>query len=409
MAGNNVYMTLTGLYEGTPPKPSSRTIQTSPRGASLSWSPFTQGLNPVGTLPPMPIKYNGTNLYTFADDTVYRTTGTALPWISTGGPGFGITAISVASNGVVYAGGSGPFGPVIRCYARGGWTSPSTPPESDHKLISFAIGSTCGTVQTAYVCLSGISGSRIFRSGDTGLSWTDATGDMEEGVNISCLLVDPSDDETVYAGTDLGVYYTDNGGSQWAKVSRDLPMVPFVTALAWRPNLDKIVVGTYGRGIWEARVKSQPIAELHGWWSGGYGDNFATRDLDWRGCSGESRSPDYGWVRVEGRLYTTRPKGTIPLYRWYSQQLPDNVLTTDAAWGPGTVHQPDYQYVRAEGYIYRPDVTPPAGAVGLYTWYSPGRGDYFTTSHPTWVGNPGDTHSPDYTCIRKEGYLLAAE
>lgn len=407
-AGNNLYMTLTGL--GTSSAPSPYTIQTSPRGSTFSMSPFTRGLNPVLTLPPMPIKYNGTNLYTFANNTVFQTTGTALPWAGTGGPGFAITAMSVASNGAVYAGGNGPFGSLIMSYSRGFWTSPSTSPRSDRNVIGFAIGSTCGTVQTAYVCLSGISGSRIYRTRDTGLSWTNATGDMVNGVNISCLLVDPSDDETVYAGTDLGIYYTGNGGSQWSKVSRGLPLVPFVTALAWRPNLDKMLVGTYGRGVWEARVNSQPIAALHGWWSGGYGDNFATRDLDWRGCVGESRSPDYGWVRVEGKLYTTSgTTGTTPLYRWYGQQLQDNVVTADPAWGPGTVHQPDYKYVRAEGYIYRPDVTPPTGAVGLYTWYSPGRGDYFTTSHPTWVGNPGDTRGPDYTCIRKEGYLLADE
>ncbi|MBI2838135.1 MAG: hypothetical protein HYX75_07465 [Acidobacteria bacterium] len=405
-AGNNVYLTLTGLGYLNPP--SADTIQSSPGGGSFAWSPFTQGLNPVWAFPPMPIKYNGTNLYTFANRTVFRTTGTALPWTSISGPGFNINTIAVAANGVVYAGGSVPS--YLQVWTGSRWVLQNLAPRNDRNVIGFAIGSSCGTVQTAYVCLSGISGSPIHRTRDTGLNWSNAIGDMVGGVNISCLRVDPSDDETVYAGTDLGVYYTGNGGSQWSKVSSGLPLVPFVTTLAWRPNLDKMLVGTYGRGVWEARVNSQPIAALHGWWSGGVGDNFATRDPDWRGCSGESRSPDYGWVRVEGKLYTTGgTTGTTPLYRWFSQQLQDNVVTADPAWGPGTVHQPDYQSVRAEGYIFRPDATPPAGAVGLYTWYSPGRGDYFTTSHPSWAGNPGDTHSPDYTCIRKEGYLLAAE
>lgn len=81
-----------------------------------------------------------------------------------------------------------------------------------------------------------------------------------------------------------------------------------------------------------------------------------------------------------------------------------NLVFEDAA-DRGDPSSSGRQPVRESG----PPVTPPAGAVGLYTWYSPGRGDCFTTSHPTWVGNPGETHSPDYACIRKEGYLLAAE
>ena len=29
--------------------------------------------------------------------------------------------------------------------------------------------------------------------------------------------------------------------------------------------------------------------------------------------------------------------------------------------------------------------------VALYTWYSPSRGDYFTTTDPAWAGGPGAT------------------
>lgn len=46
--------------------------------------------------------------------------------------------------------------------------------------------------------------------------------------------------------------------------------------------------------------------------------------------------------------------------------------------------------------------------VALYTWYSPSRGDYFTTSDPAWVGSPGATRSPDYRFVRVEGHILGA-
>lgn len=46
--------------------------------------------------------------------------------------------------------------------------------------------------------------------------------------------------------------------------------------------------------------------------------------------------------------------------------------------------------------------------VALYTWYSPSRGDYFTTSDPAWIGSPGATRSPDYRFVRVEGHVLGA-
>src|SRR5262249_29305655 len=54
--------------------------------------------------------------------------------------------------------------------------------------------------------------------------------------------------------------------------------------------------------------------------------------------------------------------------------------------------------------------------VSLYTWYSPSRGDYFTTSDPNWIPNwvatgyanhVPDARSPDYTSIREEGRVFS--
>ncbi len=45
----------------------------------------------------------------------------------------------------------------------------------------------------------------------------------------------------------------------------------------------------------------------------------------------------------------------------------------------------------------------------LYTWYSDGRKDHFTTSSPGWAGNIGDRRSPDYRLIRIEGSVLSPD
>jgi hypothetical protein len=140
----------------------------------------------------------------------------------------------------------------------------------------------------------------------------------------------------------------------------------------------------------------------------------------WMGNPGETRSPDYGFVREEGWVFNPAkppPAGTIPLYSWYSPARRDNFVTSSPGWigylkGHGgdpeypSFRSPDYSFVRLEGYIYPPDVPPPPGTVPLYGWYSNGRGDNYATSMPAWAGSPGDVRSPDYGFVRLEGYLI---
>jgi hypothetical protein len=54
----------------------------------------------------------------------------------------------------------------------------------------------------------------------------------------------------VYAGTDLGVYVTHDGGANWALFGAGLPVVR-VQGLYLSPTDDFLRVATYGRGVWE--------------------------------------------------------------------------------------------------------------------------------------------------------------
>lgn len=154
------------------------------------------------------------------------------------------------------------------------------------------------------------------------------------------------------------------------------------------------------------------FSPLHGWWSLSRGDNFATTQPSWVGSYGQTRSPDYNFVRPEGYVFSLsylQPKGTVPLYSWHSPSREDNFLTSDPNWAgePGDSRSPDYGFVRVEGYIYDPSLPQPPGTLPLYSWYSPSRGDNFATTHPSWVGASGQTRSPDYQFVRLEGYVLS--
>ncbi len=105
---------------------------------------------------------------------------------------------------------------------------------------------------------------------------------------------------------------------------------------------------------------------------------------------------------------------TVPLYTWYSPSRGDYFTTSSSVWAPtatpdGTVaiKSPDYRFVAIEGSVFSPGAAQPRDTVPLYSWWSPSRGDNFITSNPSWAGRAGDTQSPDYTFVRVEGYAFA--
>lgn len=156
------------------------------------------------------------------------------------------------------------------------------------------------------------------------------------------------------------------------------------------------------------------FVELHGWFSPSRADNSATTSAAWQGASGQTRSPDYGFVRVHGYVFDPalpQPAGTVPMHSWFSPSRGDNLTTTQAAWrgASGQTRSPDYTWVRLEGFVFDPALPQPAGTVPLHSWFSPSRADNSITSDPAWVGASGQTRSPDYAWIRLEGYVYEYE
>lgn len=103
-----------------------------------------------------------------------------------------------------------------------------------------------------------------------------------------------------------------------------------------------------------------------------------------QGCPGgspsRSRPVSQGWLRNQG------------LARFLVAGLLAG-LTTLLCWGGAIAQQP----------------ASPSHHAALYTWYSPGRGDHFTTTDPAWAGAIGSRRSPDYRLVRIEGSVLSAE
>ncbi len=123
-------------------------------------------------------------------------------------------------------------------------------------------------------------------------------------------------------------------------------------------------------------------------------------------CPSRTQSRTFAGLLVLALSFTGAAEaGLIPVYSWWSDARGDNFATSDPRWkGASGATKDGYRFVRVEGYIHSPDAAQPQDTRPLYRWWSPSRGDYFTTSNPVWAGRPGQGRS-GYQFVRLEGYL----
>jgi hypothetical protein len=72
---------------------------------------------------------------------------------------------------------------------------------------------------------------------------------------VNAIAYDKNSKHALYIGTDAGVYYINDGLSDWVPYKLGLPNV-IVDELEIHYGVKKIRAATYGRGIWEAPLKA---------------------------------------------------------------------------------------------------------------------------------------------------------
>jgi hypothetical protein len=94
---------------------------------------------------------------------------------------------------------------------------------------------------------------RVVRSADLGVSWT-AAGNGLPDAPVFSLAADLRDGSgnTMYAGTNVGVYVTTDGGANWRLFGAGLPTTA-VTSLSIDPAGTLLRAALNGRGIWEVK------------------------------------------------------------------------------------------------------------------------------------------------------------
>lgn len=112
----------------------------------------------------------------------------------------------------------------------------------------------------AYISFSGFAaGNKVYKTTDYGATWTNVSGNLPN-IPVNSILVVPTRQGVVFAGTDLGVFTSTDGGTNWFRDGLSLPNVA-VFDMDYRASDDRIFVHTHGRGTWSTPAGPTSIKE----------------------------------------------------------------------------------------------------------------------------------------------------
>ncbi len=106
-------------------------------------------------------------------------------------------------------------------------------------------------------CSNYTNGDKVYESTDGGNTWSNISGTNLPNLPVNCIVYQDLTNDDLYIGTDIGIYHKDNTMSEWQPFMTGLPNVE-VAELEIHYGSGKIRAATYGRGIWESLLYSQP-------------------------------------------------------------------------------------------------------------------------------------------------------
>ncbi|MBK8302435.1 MAG: hypothetical protein IPK98_03075 [Chloracidobacterium sp.] len=120
---------------------------------------------------------------------------------------------------------------------------------------------------TAYVALNGygIPGQHVMKTTNLNAptpTWTNAGSGIPD-VPTNALAIDPINANNIYAGTDIGVFVSYNGGTNWAPLGTGLPRVA-VFGVAIQPTSRTLRIATHGRGMYQISIATPTTATVSG-------------------------------------------------------------------------------------------------------------------------------------------------
>lgn len=112
---------------------------------------------------------------------------------------------------------------------------------------------------TIYATYGGFGGAHVFRSTDGGRRWNSIDGAGASGlpdIPVHVIVVDPTNTQRLFLGTDLGVFVSTDGGANWAQENAGFGNIVTESLHLQREGGARMLYAfTHGRGAWRVRLK----------------------------------------------------------------------------------------------------------------------------------------------------------
>ena len=174
---------------------------------------------------------------------------------------FADVEVSRANANIIWAGSGMSTARALYVSTNGGTTYNATSNYSGATLGSITrLASHPTEEKTAYALFSVAKAPKILRTKNLGQTWEDISGFENNNttstrgfpdVAVYCLYVRADDPNIIWAGTEIGIVESLDGGNSWAI----LETFPNVSVWDMKGQDNQIVIATHGRGIWTATLE----------------------------------------------------------------------------------------------------------------------------------------------------------
>lgn len=130
-------------------------------------------------------------------------------------------------------------------------------------------------VQRAVATFSGFNRAtpstpgHVFLTENFGASWFDISGNLPD-VPVNAAVIDPTRPTTIFIGTDIGVFQSNDNGRNWVRLGNNFPSVSVLQMEYHQPS-GSVIAATHGRGVYRLTINPRPLSTVSAASFGGAG------------------------------------------------------------------------------------------------------------------------------------------